>query len=277
MDLEHEKYGSIDPKQLIEQDGETVGNVAADEFSPGAVKVFSREGATQIEDHPIIEGLPPIGAKAEHVAREEEARQYAGFSMDVRPVLVPSPEQIAHYDEVGTEAMAAEVYKRAMDLITEIAPAASDEKKKEFGDQASASFKTELIAKNAEKLAAEEARRKEEQEAADSKVQILIDRLKAGEPLSVVLTNSGATKFDNGGEEVPISDEEKEKRHQIDLEIIRQINKDRQSGCTREKLFNVLQPSYDPEMDSTINASISRLLESKRIIEKDGLLLSQSI
>jgi len=181
MDLEQEKYGSIDPKQLVEQDGQNIGRIAADEFIPGVIPKSETLGAVHVEDHPMVDGIPVIGADAENVARQNEipthdideiSRKYAGFSKGIRRELPIDKAREMYYDAAGAEAMANDVSRRAIELV----PYASENLKKEIGETAKTRFLAELNAKKIEKQA-----------AADAEAQILLDKLKSDAPLSEII------------------------------------------------------------------------------------------
>jgi hypothetical protein len=90
--------------------------------------------------------------------------------------LIDDEEQV---DQAGTEAMAAEVKKRAMDLV----PHASEELREQVGQQAAANFKAEYAAKQAER-----------QSQFDAEAQALLDKLKANTPLSEIDPSLGEVR-----------------------------------------------------------------------------------
>ena len=181
MNIDNEKYGSIDPKQLIIQNGEDISRIAADEFSPGKINISEPESTSYVENHPMVDGLPVIGVEAENIARQNEvpahdideiSRKYAGFSRNIRRELPIDKAREMYYDAAGAEAMANDVSRRAIELVTY----ASENLKKEIGETAKTRFLAELDAKKIEKQA-----------AADAEAQILLDKLKSGAPLSEII------------------------------------------------------------------------------------------
>lgn len=183
MDFEHGPSGTIDAKTLVEQNGENVGNISAVEFSPGHIQVQNNEDSESVfspdeKPHPIIEGLPAIGADAENEKRSKKIPDGAtdkiflendGFTGENRPEKLNMKEvQDIYFDEAGTEAMIAEVSRRAETLV----PNASKELRDAIRVQAVANFKNELESKKAERQA-----------IADSEAQEILDKLKAGKSL----------------------------------------------------------------------------------------------
>ncbi len=186
---------SIDPKVLIEQEGENVGRISAAETSVGETTTDSdsQPGVQQhIEQGETVEGLPVIGAEAENYHRDdgympsrddmEDFKERSKDSSDNLFGKVPgetTPEQMADilHDNAGTEAMALDVKSRAVELAKKQFPLASQELIDQFGQKASEKFVTELESKNAEKKAEH-----------NKGVQALIDSLDSPDtPLSSIV------------------------------------------------------------------------------------------
>ena len=158
---------SINPTNLIVQGGLDDGRIEKAETTPGETREVYNERLTKyLEDEPIrahshemTAGLPVIGAEAEKAVREDPEHA-ANTSM------LTKEERESQYDEAGTEAMAAEVKNRAIELVKKQFPLASQELIDQFAQKASDKFKAELESKNAEKKAEH-----------DKGVQAMIDSL----------------------------------------------------------------------------------------------------
>ena len=182
MDIEKNDYGTIDAKQLVEQSGSNVGNTTADEFSPGQIKTVAEKTAPKsdvryiTESHPMVEGLPLMGADEENKARDnvnflpqtsiESAAENRGISTDEL--------KRQEYDRAGMDAMLAEISRRAEAL----APNASTELRDAIKEQVLENFKSEL-----------ESKRAERQAQFDAKATEILEKLKSGTPLSEVIPN----------------------------------------------------------------------------------------
>ena len=185
---------SIDPKGLIEQNGENAGRIAATETSVGETTVGTEadQGGPHIEQGEIVEGLAVIGAEAENqfrdfiknpedseysISKEQEEQlneEHAKLREDGKSEV--EIEEILS-DKAGTETMATEVKSRAEKLAKEKFPLASPELVEQFAQKASEKFKAELETKNAEKKAEH-----------DKGVQAMIDSLDSPDtPLSSVV------------------------------------------------------------------------------------------
>ncbi|MEI6850475.1 MAG: hypothetical protein WCK26_00745 [Candidatus Saccharibacteria bacterium] len=205
---------TINPQELVVQDGENMGNIAANETSTGQVETYMGSAGTTSEEHPFIEGLPVIGAETENESRdalpkseelqglEESAKEQGATISDINEAknneayesLMKAEEGLSkaedslpagsslveivdkHHDNVGTDAMAAEVGRRAEAMLD---PATSQELKDQVRQAAEAGFRAELEAKVAEK-----------QEAADGKARELLARIQGGTPISEILPES---------------------------------------------------------------------------------------
>jgi hypothetical protein len=193
---------SINPKVLVEQEGPNKGTIATPEMVLNAGKEDERPiSLEELKDHKYdnydesrtVGGLPLIGAYAENKHRDDvkasnASNDYNFSDKDMRMFeerskhphphdhlagKVPkgtTPKQMAEmlHDDIGTEAMATEVKKRAMALVPE---EATDELREEYGELAANKFKDELIAKQAERKSAEETKRKADEEAASAEKQ----------------------------------------------------------------------------------------------------------
>lgn len=185
---------SIDPEVLVVQQGENIGAVDAVEFNPEQAVTDLGEGRTSTVTDKMIEGLPIIGAEAEDASRSEgdlnlkksDVEILANRRADLGGMFkgTESPHEAAEilHDYSGTQAMAAEVSRRAMELV----PFASEELKKAVGEQAAENFKKELEAKENERHA-----------AADAEAQALLDRLKGGALIADILPEVPETVTDS--------------------------------------------------------------------------------
>ncbi len=174
---------SIDPKNLVIQEGKDKGIINAFDTERGTSLTDSGEikaGVEASEQPYTIEGLPLIGAEAEEKARNEikEIGEPAHYPEHTRP-FEPG-EMEAYVDKQGTEAMAAEVKNRAVELAKKQFPFASQELVDQFGQKAADKFKAELELKNAEKKVEH-----------DKGVQTMIDSLDSPDtPLSSIVPES---------------------------------------------------------------------------------------
>ena len=166
MDAEHEIDPTIDPNKLIVQEGEDKGRVNAFETEQGTALTDDGEikpGVEASEQPYTVEGLPVIGAEAEDKMRdnlaEANSRPPVGaladpFSEALRDMGGDKDKAVeAMADKAGTEAMAAEVSRRASELAKKQFPFASQELVDQFGQKAADKFKSELESENAEKKA----------------------------------------------------------------------------------------------------------------------------
>jgi hypothetical protein len=164
---------SINPEVLVIQQGEDAGRIADVERGRGRTRF---EGGAETNNKEMIEGLPVVGAEEE--ARVRELSRDEQFQ-EIKPGFVAEQwsemskkDKEPYFDKAGEEAMAAEVSRRAMELV----PNASKELQEAIGKQAAENFKAEL-----------ETKKNEKQAAADAEAQALLDRLKGGTPISEVL------------------------------------------------------------------------------------------
>lgn len=220
---------SINPTKLVVQEGEFAGAVNAFETSPATFlddNGEKKEGVANSEQPYQIGGLPVIGAQAEVEARDE-IKHFNNLPNEVQGKLNDKWQEhrksqgetneataAKYYDEAGTDAMAAEVKKKAMALVPEVA---SDEVREEYGEIAATKFRDELKIKLAErkeaeeaaamaeaerKAAEEEAEKKAATEAADATTREMIDKLKdTGTKLSDVIDVPEAPLVDHSHEE----------------------------------------------------------------------------
>ena len=191
--MENEIDPSIKLENLVVQDGEDKGRINAFETEQGTAVEMIKNDANKFEPVPVpnlsdseqpytVEGLPVIGAEAENAHRDEgyipsksDVEEFKKRSKDSSESIlygkVPeetNPEQMAEilHDLAGTEAMAEEAKRKAIEFAKKQFPFASPEKIEEFGQKAVDKFKAELESENAEKKAQH-----------DQGVQELIDSL----------------------------------------------------------------------------------------------------
>ncbi|MEI6850476.1 MAG: hypothetical protein WCK26_00750 [Candidatus Saccharibacteria bacterium] len=203
---------SVDPNQLIIQQGEYTGAIPAVETSTGQIK--SDDIST---DHDFIEGLPVIGAVAENESRdtltpavveelhrvdesdtehftEDQQKMVDGIITAEKSMpddIIPTDATVidAYHDKAGVDAMATEVGVRAEALLDD---ETSQKLKDQVREAAEARFRAELVAKEVEKQAAA----KQKQEAADAKAKELIEKFKSGTPVSEILPETAYNSTD---------------------------------------------------------------------------------
>lgn len=163
---------SIDPNVLIEQSGDNTGRIAAVE----------RVGITAETDG-SIDGLPVIGFNAENESRDLVANREAGkvgyksfnqIDHDIQKVADEKQTSFndakeLYYDKAGTDAMVAEVGKRAEALV----PNASEEIRVQVREAAESYFRTTL-----------EKRVNERQAKIDEEALGLLAQIQSGENVS---------------------------------------------------------------------------------------------
>lgn len=170
--------GEIDPNALIVQDGENAGNIDDIEHGEGFINVVGEPS----KSHETVDGLPLIGANAEQDSRKQlkngspEDNEFINTLLQQQvergdfPNLKEAAEKM--HDERGTDAMAAEVKRRAMAKV----PYASEELRNAVGSQAEKNFRDEF-----------ESHKAENQARYDAEAQELLDKLRSGTPVSEIL------------------------------------------------------------------------------------------
>jgi hypothetical protein len=172
---------SINPTNMVVQEGEFSGAVEAFEFKRGT-GIDDNGNKKQISNQPnTVEGYPVIGAYAEKNARGDP-------NFPANTEMSSMDEKEKQYDDVGTEAIAAKVKERAIALLPK---EASDKLKEEYGELAATKFRDELKTKLAERQAAKdaiEAERQAVKDKADAETRAMIEKLKdTGTKLSDVI------------------------------------------------------------------------------------------
>lgn len=155
----------IDPNVLVEQSGPNMGTIATPELVLNAGRPGEEEMTYDPDRNPqeklaypgiSVGGLPLIGAQAEREARDEVENRESlpgDIWQDIRERIDNSYDTEEYYDAAGTEAMAAEVKNRAIEIAKKNYPIGSSELVEQYGQKAADLFKKKMETKTAERKA----------------------------------------------------------------------------------------------------------------------------
>jgi hypothetical protein len=177
MDIEHNEPATITDPTGVEPTATPA--ISVNTFETVVLDKGEGNAISDNEQPYTVEGLPVIETETQN-----EKSDFVNSNENLTPhtnEVVTEVVDIAKDDDVDTRA--EEISRQAMELV----PNASQELKDAIGAQAAENFKKE----------SEKTKNAEKQEADDAKAQDLLDKLRAGTPLSELLPESTKTPTEN--------------------------------------------------------------------------------